>query len=101
MAAVMSSGAVSRSRVEPSTSASSNVTVPVGSSSLTPSSLPFNRSVSALGSVPLMLASMRRPHTAKHQHNRVDCRPRRAEFTTPSPHRSPRSDRRSRAGDNR
>ena len=62
MAAVISSGWVCHSRVEPSTSASSNVTVPVGSS-LTPRSLQFN-GVSARGSVPLMLASMRRPRTA-------------------------------------
>ena len=62
MAAVISSGWVCHSRVEPSTSASSNVTVPVGSS-LTPRSLQFN-GVSARGSVPLMLASMRRPRAA-------------------------------------
>ena len=48
-AAVISSGWVCHSRVEPSTSASSNVTVPVGSS-LTPRSLQFN-GVSARGSV--------------------------------------------------
>jgi hypothetical protein len=64
-AAVISSGRVCHNRVEPSTSASSNVTVPVGSS-LTPRSLQFNAGVSAPS---LMLASMPRPHTAKHQPN--------------------------------
>lgn len=55
-AAVISSGWVSQSRVEPSTSASSNVTVPVGNSPLTPSSL---QSTSGARSISLMLASMR------------------------------------------
>ena len=55
------SGSDSHSRVDPSISASSSVTVPVGSS-LTPRSLQFN--VSARGSGPLMLASMRSPETA-------------------------------------
>ena len=59
-AAVFASGWVCHSRVEPSTSASSSVTVPVGSNSLTPRSLQFNGGVSALGSVALMLASMPR-----------------------------------------
>ena len=63
-AAVISSGWVSHSRVEPSTSASSSVTVPVGSS-LTPNSLQFTGGVSARGSISLMLASMGSPHTAK------------------------------------
>ena len=54
-ASVISSGSVSHSRVDPSTSASSSVTVPVGSS-LTPRSLQFT--VSTRGSGPLMLASM-------------------------------------------
>src|SRR6478752_1800842 len=76
MAAVIPSGWVCHSRVEPSTSASSNVTVPVGSS-LTRRSLPF-KAVSANGSVPLMLASMRWPHAAKHRRNRVDLPPRHA-----------------------
>ena len=78
MAAVISSGWVCHSRVEPSTSASSNVTVPVGSS-LTPRSLQF-KAVSAHGSVPLMLASMRRPRAAKHRRNRVDLPPRHADL---------------------
>jgi hypothetical protein len=56
-AAVISSGRVSHSRVEPSTSASSNVTVPVGSA-LTPNSLQFI-GASAHRSISLMLASMR------------------------------------------
>src|SRR6478609_1724127 len=77
-AAVISAGWVCHSRVEPSTSASSNVTVPVGSS-LTPRSLQF-KAVSANGSVPLMLASMRWPHAAKHQRNRVDLPPRHADL---------------------
>ena len=53
------SGWVSHSRVEPSTSASSNVTVPVGNSPLTPSSLQSTSGASARGSMSLMLASMR------------------------------------------
>src|SRR5580693_2484760 len=61
MAAVIWSGWVSQSRVEPSTSASSNVTVPVGNSPLTPSSLQSTSGRSARGSISLMLASMR-PH---------------------------------------
>ena len=59
MAAVIWSGWVSHSRVEPSTSANSNVTVPVGNSPLTRSSLQSTRGVSARGSISLMLASMR------------------------------------------
>ncbi len=55
------SGWVSHSRVEPSTSANSNVTVPVGKRPLTPSSLQSTSGVSARGSISLMLASMR-PH---------------------------------------
>src|SRR4029078_2314904 len=51
---------------------------PVGSS-LTPKSLQF-KGVSARGSVPLMLASMRWPHAAKHQRNRVDLQPRHADL---------------------
>ena len=47
MAAVISSGWVSHSRVEPSTSASSSVTVPVGKSPLTPSSLQSTSGASA------------------------------------------------------
>src|SRR6516225_8028208 len=78
IAALISSGSVCHSRVEPSTSAKSNVTVPVGSS-LTPRSLQFN-GVSARGSVPLMLASMRRPRAAKHRRKLVDLPPRRAEL---------------------
>ena len=58
MAAVISSGWVSHSRVEPSTSANSNVTVPVGNSPLTPSSLQSTSGISARGSISLMLASM-------------------------------------------
>src|ERR1700730_7750699 len=72
MAAVICSGWVSQSRVEPSTSASSNVTVPVGKRPLTPSSLQSTSGISARGSISLMLASMRPPRTAKHQRNRVD-----------------------------
>jgi hypothetical protein len=53
--------AVSQSRVEPSTSARSSVTVPVGRSPLTPSSLQFTSAVSH-GSISLLLASMRRLH---------------------------------------
>src|SRR5215207_6649423 len=74
--AVISSGWVCHRRVELSTSASSNVTVPVGSS-LTTRSLQ-SKGVSASGS--LMLVSMRRPHTAKHRRNRVDLPTRRAEL---------------------
>jgi hypothetical protein len=70
---VISSGWVSHSRVEPSTSANSNVTVPVGKRPLTPSSLQ---------SISLMLASMRSPRTAKHQHKRVLCSRTEAQFTT-------------------
>ena len=54
-AAVIVSGWVSHSRVEPSTSASSNVTVPVGSNSLKPSSLQFSDGISACW---LMVASI-------------------------------------------
>ena len=78
IAAVISSGWVSHSRVEPSTSASSNVTVPVGSSSLTPRSLQFNGGVSAR-SVSLMLASMRRPRPETSAETRR-LPPRRAEL---------------------
>lgn len=46
-AAVISSGRVSHSRVEPSTSASSNVTVPVGSNSTTPKSSQVSGGISA------------------------------------------------------
>src|ERR1700742_3123997 len=74
MAAVISSGAVCHSRVEPSTSASSKVTVPVGSSSLTPKSLQFG------GSISLMLASFEHPPARKHQYLVVDC----ARYTTPA-----------------
>ena len=66
------SGWVSHSRVEPSTSANSNVTVPVGKSPLTPSSLQSTSGASARGSISLMLASMRAPRAAKHQRKRVD-----------------------------
>src|SRR5271166_6223520 len=72
MAAVISSGWASHSRVEPSTSANSNVTVPVCNRPLTSSWLQSIRGVSARGSISLMLASMRPPRTAKHQHKRVD-----------------------------
>jgi hypothetical protein len=48
-AAVISSDAVSHNRVDPSTSASSNVTVPVGTSPLTPSSLQLNTGISMRG----------------------------------------------------
>jgi hypothetical protein len=44
-AAVISSGWASHSRVEPSTSASSSVAIPVGSSPLTPRSLQFTNAV--------------------------------------------------------
>jgi len=69
-AGVISSGWVCHSRVEPSTSARSNVTVPVGSNSLTPRSLQFTSGVSARGSISLMLASVRQPRMAKHQRRR-------------------------------
>ena len=72
MAAVISFGWVSQSLVEPSTSANSNVTVPVGNSPLTLSSLQSTSGVSARGSISLMLASMLTTRTAKHQHKRVD-----------------------------
>ena len=76
---------VSHSRVEPSTSANSNVTVPVGNRPLTPSSLQSTSGVSTRGSISLMLASMRSPRTAKHQHKRVDCGPRRRNLRPRSP----------------
>ncbi len=56
----------------PSTSANSSVTVPVGKSPLTPSSLQSTSGASARGSMSLMLASMRGRRTAKHQRKRVD-----------------------------
>jgi hypothetical protein len=55
-AAVISAGSVSHSRVDSSTSASSNVTVPVGTSSLTPGSLQFITAAS----ISPMLSSLRR-----------------------------------------
>ncbi len=58
MAAAISWGWASQSRVEPSTSANSNVTVPVGNSPLTSSSLQSTSGISARGSISLMLASM-------------------------------------------
>ena len=66
IAAVISSGWVSHSRVEPSTSANSNVTVPVGKSPLTPRSLQSTSGASARGSISLMLASMRRTAHAQN-----------------------------------
>jgi hypothetical protein len=51
----------SHSRVEPSTSANSSVTVPVGKSPLTPRSLQSTNGPSARGSISLMLASMQPP----------------------------------------
>jgi hypothetical protein len=48
-AAVITSGWVSHSRVEPSTSAKSSVTIPVGKSLLTPRSLQFTSAASARG----------------------------------------------------
>ena len=66
------SGWVSHSRVEPSTSANSSVTVPVGKSPLTPRSLQSTSGASARGSISLMLASMRPPRAAKHQRKRVE-----------------------------
>jgi hypothetical protein len=72
IAAVISSGWVSHSRVEPSTSAKSSVTVPVGKSPLTPRSLQFTSAVSH-GSISLMLASVRPPRATKHQRKRADC----------------------------
>src|SRR5882724_9062373 len=65
IAAVISFGCVSHNRVDPSTSANSNVTVPVGSS----------LTASSLHSVALMLASMRPARTPKHQRMRVYLRP--------------------------
>src|SRR6201987_964464 len=82
MAVVITSGWVSHSRVEPSTSANSNVTVPVGNNPLTSSSLQSIRGVSARGSISLMLASMRPPQTAKHQRKRADFGP--TAYTTPA-----------------
>jgi hypothetical protein len=58
MAAVIASGSVSHNRVEASTSASSNVTVPVGSCSLTPTSLKSNGGMSVGTPVSLTLPSM-------------------------------------------
>src|SRR5271165_3859432 len=72
MAGVISSGWVSHSRVEPSTSANSNVTVPVGKSPLTASSLQSTSGVSTRGSISLMLASLRPTRGPKHQQKRVD-----------------------------
>jgi hypothetical protein len=72
MAAVICSGWVSHSRVEPSTSANSNVTVPVGKSPLTPRSLQSTSGASARGSMSLMLTSMQPPRAAKHQRKRAD-----------------------------
>ena len=72
IAAVISSGWVSHSRVEPSTSANSSVTVPVGKSPLTPRSLQSTSGASARGSISLMLTSMRHRDAAKHQHKRAD-----------------------------
>jgi hypothetical protein len=72
IAAVISSGWVSHSRVEPSTSASSSVTVPVGKNPLTPRSLQSTSGASARGSMSLMLTSMRWPRTPKHQRKRAD-----------------------------
>src|SRR5271157_6060202 len=85
IAAVITSAWVSHSRVEPSTSANSNVTVPVGNSPLTPSSLQSTNGASTRGSISLMLASMRPPRTAKHQHKRVDRGPRRRNLRPCSP----------------
>src|SRR5882757_2497860 len=70
IAAVISSGWLSHSRVEPSTSAKSNVTVPVGS--------PLT--ASPLHSVALMLTSMRPARTRNHQRMRVYLRPPAAEI---------------------
>jgi hypothetical protein len=77
-AAVIWSGWVSHRRVEASTSASSNVTVPVGRRTVMPRSLQFTGGVSARGSVSLMLASMRGRRSAKHQRMGVDTTPSRA-----------------------
>src|SRR5262245_40848609 len=57
-AVVISSAWVSHKRVESSTPARSNVTVPVGSKSVTPGPLRFNGGGSAGGSISLMHASM-------------------------------------------
>src|SRR5271168_2218016 len=62
---------LSHNRVEPSTSASSNVTVPVGSS-LTLCSLQSSSGVSDGASIPIMLASMRISRVTKHQHKCAD-----------------------------
>src|SRR5262249_44127610 len=71
IAAFISPGWLSHKRVDPSTSARSNVTVPVGSP-LTPSSL---------HSIALMLTSMRPARTSKHQRMRVYLRPPRITMT--------------------
>ena len=71
IAAVISSGWVSHSRVDPSTSASSSVAIPVGKSPLTPSSLQSTSGVSAHGSISLMLARMRSPRAENISGSRV------------------------------
>ncbi|MCW2652322.1 MAG: hypothetical protein JWR32_3298 [Mycobacterium sp.] len=73
-AAVISSGLVCHSCVEPSTSAKTNVTVPIGSSSFTLSSLQFPSGIFARGSVSLMLASVRPPRAEKSAELRTDGR---------------------------
>src|ERR1700683_531974 len=80
MAVVISSGWVSHSRVEPSTSSNSNVTIPVVNSPRTLSSLQSTSGASARRSISLMLASMREAHTAKHQCKRVYTTPDRADL---------------------
>src|SRR6516164_983843 len=67
IAAVISSGWVCHSRVELSTSAKSSVTVPVGRSPLTPSSLQFN----GVSAWELMVAERAATTSPKHQRKRV------------------------------
>src|SRR4029077_20207751 len=85
IAAVISSGWVCPSRVEPSTSANSSVTVPVGKSPLTPNSLQFTSGASTRGSISLMLASMPPPQAPKHQRKRVETPTCHADFPTSRP----------------
>ena len=75
IAAAISLEWFSHSRVDPSTSASSSVTVPLGSGSLTPRSLQFTSGVSPRRSFWLMLASMRARQGTKHQHKCVNRTP--------------------------
>jgi hypothetical protein len=90
IAVVIWSGWLSHSLVEPSTSANSNVTVPVGNSPLTLSSLQSTSGISARGSILLMLGSMRSEDPQNISANAQICgcrniRPRVAQIYAPSP----------------